>query len=96
MIVVFGVLIALWADGLAAERNDRRSLDVHLDAVSAELRQVSSGLAEHVEMLERQLEFLDWLADYGAGELSGDAEQIHEAVGQGLLNPVTFEPTRRC
>ena len=93
VIVVFGVLIALWADGLAAERSDRRSLNVHLDAVGAELRQVSSGLDEHVEMLETQLELLDWLAAHGAGDVSGDADELQRAVGQGLLNPVTFEPT---
>ena len=91
-VIVSGVLIALWADGMVAERSTRRELDEHLETVRAELVQVASELDRHVAVLETRLESLDWLASFAANDASGDDRAVYEAVAQGLLDPRTFEP----
>lgn len=65
-IIVIGVLIALWADGFADRRSERRTLEAHLQAVTDELREEGETLDGLRGQLEREATALRWLAAIGA------------------------------
>ena len=56
-VIVFGVLIALWADGLVERGRDRESLTAHLVAVSEEVGELRSSLAETDRKMDALLGF---------------------------------------
>ena len=92
-IIVVGVLIALWADGLADARAERRDLDDHLRAVRDELRDEIETLDEMDERLDLEATALQSLASSGtSGVLPSDSVLI-ELVYAGILDVTVFEPT---
>jgi len=68
-IIVIGVLIALWADGRADARSERRDLEAHLRAVCDELREEVETLDRLKALLGDEAEALRSLAAIGT---SGD------------------------
>ena len=92
-IIVVGVLIALWADGLADARAERRDLDDHLRAVRDELRDEIETLDEMNERLDLEARALQRLASLGtSGVLPSDSVLI-DLVYAGILDVAVFEPT---
>ncbi len=91
--IVVGVLIALWADGLAQHRAERQRLESHLLAVGDELRGEIETLGTLLERLQSEASSLESLARIGAtGDLPPDSVLI-DLVYSGLLDVTIFEPS---
>ena len=91
-IIVAGVLIALWADGLARSFGDRNAFRSHLSAVRDELGDEIEALDDVIDGRRHELEALQALASLDpASGLPPDSVMLRLAM-DGLTDALTYEP----
>lgn len=71
-VIVLGVWIALWADGWASERSDRRTEAARLEALDQNIRRTLATLAEEREETRQAIEALRMLATLPEDAPEGD------------------------
>ena len=90
-IIVVGVLIALWADGLAGGWSDHEALRSHLRAVRDELENEVHTVDELIAGVAEELAALQALTDLGPSSLPADSVMIGLVIA-GFTNVTTYEP----
>ena len=92
VIVVLGVLLALWADGKAGESRDRAALDIQLASVRSEVRAAHALLEQRLKEWESQAAALKRLAAINSGAPPPPNDSLAYYIDNGLLNFTTFDP----
>jgi hypothetical protein len=89
-VIVLGVWIALWADGWAAERNDREIETARLRALAENIDQTLAELHRQRADAEEAATALRQLVTLSASRL--DPEEIRSALLSGFFFVPTFSP----
>lgn len=90
-VIVIGVLIALWADGVAGGWSARESLRSHLSAVREELQYEVESIDRIIGGVEEELTALRTIGALRPADLPDDAEMT-DLVIMGFTNVTTYEP----
>jgi len=92
VVVVAGVLIALWADGLAAERSQQRELERRLGAVATEFRETAAQLDRRAEESALEIAALNELHELGPALNNLPFDSTAALVDKALLGVNVFSP----